>query len=76
MAEEKKYDVVFVLGGPGKRARTVTVTTRPNCYPVLFLGAGKGTNCARIVTTFGYTHLSTEQKAFYLIAMTSFLRCR
>lgn len=33
----KKYQVVFVLGGPG---------------------SGKGTNCARIVETFGYVHLS------------------
>jgi len=32
-----KYNVVFVLGGPG---------------------AGKGTQCERIVSTFGYTHLS------------------
>ncbi len=32
-AKAKKFDVVFVLGGPG---------------------AGKGTNCAKIVRDFGY----------------------
>ncbi|KAK8374663.1 hypothetical protein O3P69_010124 [Scylla paramamosain] len=32
-----KYNVVFVLGGPG---------------------AGKGTQCAKIVEKFGYVHLS------------------
>jgi UMP-CMP kinase len=35
--QEKKFKVVFVLGGPG---------------------SGKGTNCSRIVDTFGYVHLS------------------
>jgi hypothetical protein len=37
MADDKLYQVVFVLGGPG---------------------AGKGTNCSKIVEKFGYTHLS------------------
>lgn len=37
MSVEKKFKVVFVLGGPG---------------------SGKGTNCTRIQSDFGYVHLS------------------
>ena len=57
---ETKYDVVFVLGGPGEIAFTDTVSPSFEVMSI-FVGAGKGTNCAKIVTTFGYTHLSTYQ---------------
>lgn len=54
--------IIFVLGAPGKHGFKITQATPVINQIVIFwwlnLGAGKGTQCEKIVKTFGFTHLS------------------
>jgi UMP-CMP kinase len=50
-----KPKIIFVLGAPGM---LIWKYFRQNLINEYFSGAGKGTQCEKIVNSFGFTHLS------------------